>query len=812
MQWSSNVILNELMRRRIPDYKILEVQGILSTLDRASRTNNPGAIYATGHLIIPILILENPELILQINYMVGIEHGLRLWQESLPVTGAAFASNNDLLESRKDEINPDLLIQLSDLNYLISYMLSNAVNRTDLTDNIRQKSEIKEVFNITKQFKTRTEVRPAENSKAPAEFNEALQTIFKRTFDQTSLDQATINTIAIIIQEMGTQYIDKFDVPVFISKGGQQTLSHYISDNDFWNYYLTYMVGRNKKIAEIMFFYITQASPGTVKSFTAGKKKSQLENILNGPDYDDLALIQGWDFSQEVRLNAALFEMIGDLVKNRSLGIENIHCFFGMFRFSSDGRGSISELDGDQLKQFLFEFFKVNPDLLEEIVRNLYTKEELANAASNFGFPVDLIGKITEFVILCMSNRIDSANIGAAASANDRGYVNQNFYNGVLELVEDEVEEQFNELSGPLPIAMISSNTEFVPEYKLANVVAGNIPGALQQNSLSAASSSRELSRQNSASSDDSLETIPLSRQDSIDSFKRSRTPDSDNDSYSKTSRGKQSTTDQGRLQNEIDNNNAKIYELNVQLGEARISRNSLQKNNKEFIKNPDWQNAQRLVNNLNGSIKILEQHNQILEQEIYEIEHPEEIPYSQQNTPMRGGVITNNSLKDLNGKPVIALYNKKEKKYYIISFEEYLKYWFNNQLEKIKRRNVAKGIKSTNLISNPEQKDPYGVLARREAVAAKGVTRPVNNLSNPRQLPFGRKEMTLANLPQTQSAPGSALVQSSTNSIRSRGGKFKTKSKKLYKRCTKRRLKKIVRKTKKRLYKGKRVSKRRKH
>ena len=78
--------------------------------------------------------------------------------------------------------------------------------------------------------------------------------------------------------------------------------------------------------------------------------------------------------------------------------------------------------------------------------------------------------------------------------------------------------------------------------------------------------------------------------------------------------------------------------------------------------------------------------------------------------------------------------------------------------------------------------------------------------------MPFGRKEMTLANLPQTQSAPGSALVQSSTNSIRSRGGKFKTKSKKLYKRCTNRRLKKSDRKTKKRLYKGKRFTKRRKH
>jgi hypothetical protein len=846
IQWSSNVILNELMRRRLPNHKILEVQGILSTLDRASRTNNPGAIYATGHLLIPITILaasdKNPELLLQINYMVGGDPSLRLWQELRPVTGTAYRANQASLVSIKNQKH---LENLSNLNYLISFMLLNAEERTELTNKIRLQSPLKDIFNRTIQTKKRTEDRPAENSKAPAEFNEALQTIFKRTFDQISLDQLTIDTIAMIIQEMATQYIDKFDVPEFISKGGEQKLSQYISKNDFWNYYLTYMIGRNKKIAEIMFFYITHASSGSIKQFTDSNQRSQFLEVLAGPDVDDLALFYGWDYSQDVRLNAALFEIIGDLVKKKLLGAGEIQGFFGQFQYSSDGRGSISQLSGAQLKQFLIDFFKQNPDLYNEIVAQLAPEvnpEVLAASVLFSGLSSsDVINKIIGFVELVMTGQIQLASINAAASAavsrdpRDQGYVDGEEYYRLVESAGPMLQEQYKVLSGPMPMAINYNNTfpvginSFDSMLVAADINAGYIPGTFAMNSLSRQNSASSdesiddiykpipLSRQNSASSyesiDDIYKPIPLSRQNS---FKRGHDSDPDSD---ESPRGKQ-VTDTVLLQNQIANNQARITKLETQINEARINRDSPNITN-------DERNAEKIkINKLKSLVSQTKQKILGLEQEIYEIENPEYIQSSQPGTPyhnpndMSGGAKTNNSLKDLNGKPVLALYNNKEKKYYIISFEEYLKYWFNNQLEKIKKSNDAKGIKSTNLILKPTsslQKDPYGVLARREAVAARGIPRPVNNLSNLRQLPFGRKEMTLANFPQSQSIPGSALVQSSTNSIRSRGGKSKSKKnkqRKPNKKYTKRRNKKRfsnVRKTKKRLNKRKRFSKRRK-
>jgi hypothetical protein len=807
MQYASNVILNELMRRRISDDKILEVQGILSTLDRASRTNNPGAIYATGHLLIPIIILEDPEMLLQITYMVGEDPNLKLWQESRQPGGELFKTQQAFLDSSRDQIDQQLLIQFTDLNYLISFMLSNAENKTDLTDKIRLESSLQNVFGKPKSSKKGSvELKPAAKASKPAEFGESLSIIFNKDLSQKRIDQATINAIAKVIQEMAKTYIDKFDVPSDISKGGQLTLSNYLTNNDFWYYYLTYMVGRNKKIAEIMYFYISNASTGELKPFT-GDKKSQFEQILKGPDANDLALTDGFNFSQEVRLNAALFKIIGNLVQSRGLHVGETQGFFGEFHFGSDGKGIISTLSGDALQTYLISFFKENPDLWHAINEQLdpTVALDLSEAEAEAIVPA--------FVEQAMEYEIELANVGAVAAnavssdPSNPGSINEEGYFHTFQTVPKEVLEQSDRLGGPLPMDMSAGNTFVIGESGFASL------------------SSTDLTRQDSLKrvyNTDDTDLSSMSPKQPITDIKYLKDLKDQRDNI------KNEILNLEKIKNEI--NDELLPLIQYRLKRDKIV-NDLKLQGINYIKDPSFITLQIIVNkqrqkifdlesdaaDISNQINKLDKQNIILEQKINDLENPEELYYSQQNTPYRGGTNTNNSLKDLNGKPVIALYNKKEQRYYIISFEEYLKYWFNNQLEKIKKRNVSKGIKSTNLISNSEQKDPYGVLARREAVAARGIPRPVNNLSNLRQLPFGRKEMTLANFPQSQSIPGSALVQSSTNSIRSRGGKSKSKKnkqRKPNKKYTKRRNKKRfsnVRKTKKRLNKQ-RQTKRRMH
>lgn len=106
-------------------------------------------------------------------------------------------------------------------------------------------------------------------------------------------------------------------------------------------------------------------------------------------------------------------------------------------------------------------------------------------------------------------------------------------------------------------------------------------------------------------------------------------------------------------------------------------------------------------------------------------------------------------------------------------------------------------------------QSDPYGFLARRQQIKPKAATKTVSNQSTN----WGRKQMTLADLPKSQPVPGSVMVESST-STKSLGGNLKSKSNKRNKKYTKKYNKKgfkLVRKTKKRLNK-KRKTKRRKN
>jgi len=110
------------------------------------------------------------------------------------------------------------------------------------------------------------------------------------------------------------------------------------------------------------------------------------------------------------------------------------------------------------------------------------------------------------------------------------------------------------------------------------------------------------------------------------------------------------------------------------------------------------------------------------------------------------------------------------------------------------------------NYYKQPSKIIPYGLL---------GIKKPILP-SQPTVSKWGKTEKTLADLPKAESPKGTVYAMSSSSSsssIKSKGGKSKANKKN--KRFTKRLLKsriKIVRKTKKRLNKGKRYSKRRKH
>jgi len=726
LAWTNDIILKELARNRVPQDKIFEIQGILSTLDRASRINHPRAKYLTGKLTIPIVLRTDedgkPAMILNIEYNVGTDPDINIYdleEEGNVLNDALVKIMHEYDDSRgasgktESDFNPE------ELKDVLVFLFSNTPDKKEMNDTIRRGPLIDRYgIPIKKGVKAPPATRNIEDYQLTMEY------IFTSCLEANNINQPMRSAIRVIIQEIATQFVNSFNPPP--GSGEQGEFSKYMTENQFWTLYLTHMYARNPRIVGLMLPYIENVpdpSDRSVKKFT-GDPLNALKNRIYRPDVAESILAQSWNFNQTIQMTAAFYTMFKELFERAKFQDVGGRFFFGILSVDdTTGQATVDNSSPEELpKAALRGFLNASPKEAEKYeavstaVATGKAVQGLVELGMQYGFTENIAQEYKEKFVrgdkipkplleYAFVNYIEdtfpplelqSYVLDAGAeSVGENGFVEDNI-TGISTHNINQIETELDtagqggifpgQQADPITVLLeAASNQTFV------NFLYGT--GTFPSDSPSF------------PSTPPSFPSTPPSK-----AYRKRKQTESGTSEYKKT-----------KIQDEINSleeaerilQDQKLKDFN----EKKINK-LLKKEERQAIWDQISQKYKPQENAIEAQLRNLEDQLRNLREELrtsmpetpqasqedYVSMHEYDMNGDDEEDPtftnsmndddmndddMNGGAKTKEettkeeSIKELIGKPVIVIYNAKINKYYVISIEEYSEYWYKSKMAK---------------------------------------------------------------------------------------------------------------------------------
>lgn len=703
LAWTNDIILKELARNRVPQDKIFEIQGILSTLDRASRINHPRAKYLTGKLTIPIVLRTDedgkPAMILNIEYNVGTDSNINIYdleEEGNVLNDALVKIMHEYDGSRgasgktESDFNPE------ELKDVLVFLFSNTPDKKNMNDTIIRGPLIYKYGTQTKKG-----VKAPSRTTNIEDYQLTMEYIFTSCLGENNINQPMRSAIRVIIQEIATQFVNSFNPPRGSGKQGE--FSKYMTENQFWTLYLTHMYARNPRIVGLMLRYIEfvpDPSDRSVKIFN-GDPLNALKNRIYRPDVAASILAQSWNFTQTLQMTAAFHTMFKELFEREKFQDVGGRFFFGTLSVNrTTGYGTVDKMSPEELQTAALRgFLNASPEEAEkyEAVSTAVVTGKAAQGLvglemqyglseniakeyeKNFVRGDEIPKPLLEYAVVNYIKdtfnppELQSYVLDAGAeSVGKNGFVEDKF-TGISTHNINQIETEFDTAGqgGIFPGQQAETITDLLDEAARQNLNdflygTGTVP-------------STPPSKEDRKRKQDQTDTVEYKRskiENEMASLRTAQTMlgqqmreeyDQQRDLLGKEEKKKLWYQIQTKFEPKLD------Y-IRDQLSRLRLLEDELLK---EYILIPESPWASQIESeddsthgdDMNGDD----------DDQMYESFSDKE------DTVMKnGGAKTKEeSIKELIGKPVIVIYNAKINKYYVISIEEYSEYWYKSKMAK---------------------------------------------------------------------------------------------------------------------------------